>query len=148
MSHQPLFPLLQIEQLPPSLTWRIRRDVLYPQQPIDTMQLPDDANGIHFGLYVNHSLSGVVSLFMKDQVAQFRKFAVLKTMQKKGLGTVLLRHLIDYSKGLPLRSLWCNARVDARGFYEKFGFRVTSETYTIHEITYVKMELIIQAHPD
>ena len=39
-----------------------------------------------------------------------------------------------------VKNLWCNARMSAFGFYEKFGFKAISETWMGNEIEYVKME--------
>ena len=45
-----------IEQISHELTWRIRREVLYPGQPLDKIILPDDENGMHLGLFDDNKL--------------------------------------------------------------------------------------------
>ncbi len=134
-----------IEQIFPSLTWRIRHITMYPDQSFDFVKLENDFAGIHFGIYVDHELTGVVSLFMEDGVAQFRKLAVLPEAQHKGLGAQLMNYLIDFCKTEKLTKLWCNARVNSKEFYIKFGFHETDQTYSAAGFDFVKMELEIKS---
>ncbi|RYG15883.1 MAG: GNAT family N-acetyltransferase [Chitinophagaceae bacterium] len=130
-----------VEQIFPALTWRIRQLAMYPEKEITDMELPEDWDGIHFGLYYQYELTGVVSLFAKGDNAQFRKMAVLPSDQGKGFGKQLLAYLIDYCKTQDLETLWCNARVSATNFYKKLGFVTVGEIYYTNEIAYIKMEL-------
>ncbi len=132
---------MQIEQIPHYLTWRIRHVAMYPNMPYDAVKLANDSDGIHFGIYLNHDLAGVVSLFTQGNKAQFRKMAVLPELQKKGLGTALLQYLIDFCKLQKITKIWCNARVNAKEFYAKFGFLATDKTYTAAGFNFVVMEL-------
>ncbi|MCX2432671.1 MULTISPECIES: GNAT family N-acetyltransferase [unclassified Pedobacter] len=132
--------LIQIEQIFPSLTWRIRHQVMYPELPLDRVKLPDDFDGIHFGLYLDHQLTGVVSLFNEGDVYQFRKLAILSNAQKAGLGTQLMQHILDFCKIQKASKLWCNARVNAKEFYYKFGFHETPKTFFKDGYDFVIME--------
>lgn len=132
-----------IEQIFPSLTWRIRHITMYPDQPFDFVKLENDFDGIHFGIYVDYELSGVVSLFMNDGIGQFRKLAVLPEAQHQGLGTQLMDYLIDFCKVQKLTKLWCNARVNSKEFYIKFGLHETDQTYSAAGFDFVQMELKI-----
>ncbi|MBC7616091.1 MAG: GNAT family N-acetyltransferase, partial [Pedobacter sp.] len=102
-----------------------------------------DFDGIHFGIYVDYELSGVVSLFMNDGIGQFRKLAVLPEAQHQGLGTQLMDYLIDFCKVQKLTKLWCNARVNSKEFYIKFGLHETDQTYSAAGFDFVRMELKI-----
>lgn len=132
--------LIQIEQIFPSLTWRIRHEVMYPELPLDRVKLADDFEGIHFGLYLEHQLTGVVSLFNKEDIYQFRKLAILSNAQKSGLGTQLMQHILDFCKIQKASKLWCNARLNAKEFYYKFGFRETEKTFFKDGYDFVVME--------
>jgi GNAT superfamily N-acetyltransferase len=135
--------LVQIEQIFPSLTWRIRHETMYPDQPFDIVKLKDDFEGIHFGLYADHKLTGVVSLFHEGSVYQFRKLAVLPNAQKFGYGTRLIDYILDFCKIQQATKLWCNARVNAKEFYYKFGFHETNSTFSKDGQDFVIMELIL-----
>lgn len=132
--------LIQIEQIFPSLTWRIRHEVTYPELPFESVKLEDDFEGIHFGLYVNHQLTGVVSLFHQGDVYQFRKLAVKTDVQKSGYGSKLMAYILDFCKIQKATKLWCNARVNAKGFYYKFGFHDTEKTFFKDGYDFVVME--------
>ena len=130
-----------VEQIFPALTWRIRHLAMYPNQPYDFVKLQDDFDGIHFGIYESYELIGVVSLFTEGDVGQFRKMAILPEAQHKGFGAQLLKYLIDFCEVQKLTKLWCNARVNAKEFYAKFGFTETNQTYSSSGIDFVKMEM-------
>jgi len=132
--------LIQIEQIFPSLTWRIRHEAMYPDMPFDSVKLKDDFEGVHFGLYADHKLTGVVSLFSQGDVYQFRKLAVLPGSQKLGYGTKLMEYLLDFCKIQKATELWCNARVNAKEFYFKFGFLETEDTFYKDGYDFVVME--------
>mgnify|MGYP003574933614 FL=1 len=129
-----------IEQIFPALTWRIRQSAMYPEKEITDMELPGDFEAMHFGLYHQYELTGVVSLFIDGTTAQFRKMAVLPNDQGKGFGLQLLQYLVDYCKSQGIKNLWCNARTSAIGFYKKIGFEIVGESYERNQLTYVKME--------
>jgi len=82
--------MIHIEQITPQLTWRLRRDVLYPNQKMFEMEMDEDSHGLHFGAFKDDKLAGVVSLFQKKADFQFRKLAVDPSVQKMGIGNTLL----------------------------------------------------------
>ena len=129
-----------VEQIFPSLTWRIRHVAMYPHHSFEFVKLANDFDGIHFGIYNNHELSGVVSLFIKNDVAQFRKLAILPEAQGKGLGKQLMEYLIDFCKIQKVKKLWCNARSNAKEFYFKLGFYETEQTFAADGYNFVILE--------
>ncbi|MET0464138.1 MAG: GNAT family N-acetyltransferase [Chitinophagaceae bacterium] len=120
--------------------WKIRQEVMYPAEELSYVQLPDDASGKHLGLYVGNVLVSIVSLFERDDALQFRKFATLVEEQGKGYGSNVLQYVVALGVAGGYRSIWCNARVSARGFYERFGMRITGDTWWQKDIEFVKME--------
>ena len=138
--------MLEIKQIQPSETWEIRHRVMWTDKPFDDIKLPNDDAGLHFGLFRNDILLSVISLFIENDKAQFRKFATETAEQGKGYGAKLLTHLIEESINKNVKTLWCNARTSASGFYQKFGFEIISEAWVKDGIEYVKMsmDLLIQ----
>ena len=133
-----------IEQISHELTWRIRREVLYPGQPLDKIVLPNDENGIHLGLFDHNKLISVLSFFNNDQSIHLRKFATLEPYQRKGYGTELLNYLLDLSEVENYKHIWCNARKNASGFYSKFGFKETENSFQKDGHDFVIMEKILK----
>ena len=75
------------------------------------------AKGKHFCLLIDQKPVGIVSL----QGSLIENFYILPTEQRKGYGTILLKHILPQCDGIP--SLWVlsnNERADA--FYRKHGF--------------------------
>jgi predicted N-acetyltransferase YhbS len=132
--------MVSIEQIHPELTWRLRRDVLYPAKDIREMEMPEDNAGIHFGAFKDNRLAGVISLFQQGTDFQFRKFAVDIQLQKQGVGTSLLGFVSEFAVTNRGNRLWCNARLTAAAYYEKLGFQQTSEIFTRGGHDYVVME--------
>lgn len=132
--------MVEIKEIKGEETWSLRFEVMYPDSSIDFVKLPSDDKGVHFGLFNNKELVSVVSLFIKEKVAQFRKLATKKNVQGKGFGSDLLNYAFDYAKNLSCTKIWCNARQDKCGFYQKFEMYETSNKFRKNEIDYVIME--------
>ena len=135
--------MLSIEQIRPELTWRLRRDVLYPGEPIYRMEMDEDNHGYHFGAFADNQLVAVVSVFLEGKSAQFRKFAVVPEAQGQGVGKALLNYITDFAISEGCKRLWCNARSTAVGFYAKYGFIQTTNGFTRNGIDYEIMEKLI-----
>ncbi|MCC9135083.1 GNAT family N-acetyltransferase [Pontibacter silvestris] len=113
---------------------------MWPEKDTAYVKLEEDDTGLHYGLFLNDVLTSVVSLFVKGEEAQFRKFATLTAKQGQGCGSVLLKHVIAVASELTVKTLWCNARADKAGFYKRFGLQKTNKTFTKGGMAYVKME--------
>jgi GNAT superfamily N-acetyltransferase len=133
-------PKSEIEQITPELTWRLRRDVLYPSMKLFEMELEQDTYGTHFGAFNDVKLVGVVSLFQKGADFQFRKLAVDPSLQKTGVGSSLLKYITEYAQENGGTRIWCNARVNATGFYLKSGFVQTGKLFSKNGHDYEVME--------
>lgn len=130
-----------IEQIPPAATLRVRQAELYPKLLLKKLQLDEDEDGIHFGLFHQDQLISVVSCFDKGEgIIQFRKFATLKEFQSQGFGAALLNYIFAYAKEQKMKKIWCNARSTAINFYKKFGMVETEERFSKDGIDYLIME--------
>ncbi len=132
--------MIHIEQIAPELTWRLRRDVLYPNKSFYDMGMEEDSNGYHFGAFTDNQLVGVVSLFANGTDCQFRKLAISNSFQNNGYGRLLLKHMVCFAKSNGAIRIWCNARTTAIGFYLKTGFTKTGRTFSKNGFDYEIME--------
>ena len=121
-------------------TWEIRHRVMWPDKSVDFVKLPEDEQGIHFGLWQMEKMVAVVSLFTSNGEVQFRKLAAETAYQNKGFGTLLLSHVMDYVSDRDTSKVWCNARVDKTEFYKRFGMLETNEKFSKGDIDFVIME--------
>jgi GNAT superfamily N-acetyltransferase len=136
--------MYSIEQIAAYNTWGIRHQVLYPGRPFDLVRLAEDEEGIHFGLFDENKLMTVISTFIRDKEMQFRKFATILEAQRRGYGSAMLRHILDFAKNEGVNRVWCNARTSAEHFYTKFGFSATGEHFIKNDIEYVTMSVMLQ----
>lgn len=79
---------------------------------------------------------------MKNNEAQFRKFATLKEYQGKGFGSELLNELMIISEKEQFSKIWCNARINKIDYYSNFGMIETNKQFIKGGIGYVIMERI------
>lgn len=134
---------IEIQKVSADDLMEIRHLVLWPDKPREFVKVPEDESGIHFGLYFEGALVSVISLFGDAQCIRFRKFATLPALQGKGLGSRLLQHAIMYAQTEGYTRMWCDARTEALGFYERFGFRKFSEPFFKEHIEYYKIERML-----
>lgn len=134
---------MRIKNIPAQATWPLRHTAMWPDKPLDYIKLPQDHNGVHFGLFRDKELITVASLFIKDSEAQFRKLATKTAEQGKGYGSQMIDHLLKEAQRRGVERIWCNARQDKAGFYHKFGFTETPRTFCKGKIHYVVMEKML-----
>ena len=103
---------------------------MWPDQPLEFVQLKEDELGLHFGFFINKKLVSIVSCFISDNEMQFRKLATLPEFQGQGIATQLLESIFELAKQKSLKRIWCNARVDKKSFYEKLCMRDTFQTFS------------------
>lgn len=142
-----------------SALWALRQRVLRPHQTIDQMRYPgdDDPDTAHFAAFAPGEgapaaivslyraplrdgppravLSGDWALVAQGQDAwQFRAMASAPEHRGRGAGAAVLAGLIAHARARGGKLLWCNARLGAVGFYERFGMGVVGERFEIPQI--------------
>ncbi|MCL7745634.1 GNAT family N-acetyltransferase [Halalkalibacter sp. MEB205] len=120
--------------------WELRHQVMWSDKPFDYIKLEDDDLGFHFGLIRENKLISVVSLFINNEEAQFRKFATLQQEQGKGYGSALLDFVLKEAKIRGVKRIWCNARINKVDFYRKFGLQESKSNFIKDGKSYVIME--------
>lgn len=131
---------IEIKKIPAEETLDLRHRVMWPDHSIEFVQLPEDNEGEHFGLFKSNVLISVVSLFIQNGEAQFRKFATETSEQGKGYGSHLLSYLMEYTLSKKIHRIWCNSRVNKSSYYKRFGLTKTEITYTKGGIEFVVLE--------
>lgn len=135
---------MQVVEVPLDTVWEMRQKVMYPHLSLEEIKLEEDNKGMHWGIREDDRFVSVVSLFQNGHEWQFRKFATLKELQGRGYGTLLLKWLIGFVQQKGATKLWCNARVNALGFYKKQDFEPFGETWNQLGFQFVKMQLLFK----
>ncbi|KAK7045769.1 hypothetical protein VNI00_007170 [Paramarasmius palmivorus] len=121
--------------------------------PISHVQLPEDANGYHFGAFLEFNGDepvAVISVFVEaipipehqhQAAARFRKFACDPRHQGRGIGTKLLQYAFRAaSTELKASVIWCDARLSTSAWYEKRGMVPFGQTFFKGPVEYVRMK--------
>ncbi|WP_290792024.1 GNAT family N-acetyltransferase [Flavihumibacter sp. UBA7668] len=130
----------EIIELPLKEVLAIRQEVMYPGKSIELANVQGDETAIHWGLQINNKTVSVISLFDSEKYGkslQFRKFATLTIEQGKGYGTMLLNAVVDYAVEKRYQAVWCNARLTALSWYQKFGFQQEGHVWNKNGIDYI-----------
>lgn len=135
---------IKIIEISAADTLPLRHLVMWPNQPLDYVKLPKDHEGLHYGLFIDHKLVSVISLFIDGDEGQFRKFATLEDYQGKGYGSLLLEEIMHIANTKKLTKIWCNARQNKSTYYTKFQMHKTNKTYVKGGIDFVIMERIFE----
>ncbi|MFD1143222.1 GNAT family N-acetyltransferase [Larkinella insperata] len=138
---------MTIRPIKPEETYPLRHDVLWPDKPVEYVMLDNDADGYHFGAFQETRLLAVISLFVRDGTARFRKFATRPDSQRQGIGTRLLNQVIEEARRLGAHTLWCDARLSAAAFYQRFGMKPEGEVFYKGEIPCSKYVLLLNNQP-
>jgi len=133
----------EIKEISSIDTFLVRHTVLREGKPIETCQFDGDdlETTVHFGLFINENIIGVVSVFKNDSIIfntenqyQIRGMGVLHDFQKRGYGEMLVKHLEKYVKINFGQLIWFNARENAVPFYEKLGYTKIGAPFSIADI--------------
>lgn len=126
-----------IRRIAPEEVIDLRHEILRSGLPRDTAMFPGDTHpeARHYGAFCDGELIGCVTLhpsqWEQRPAWQLRGMAVAAGQQSRGVGRELLKFLEQDLSDSPVQALWCNARVPAARFYEKFGWRIVSEVFEI-----------------
>ena len=112
-------------------TFEIRHPILRAGQPLESCKFigDDDDETLHFGAYDEENLIGVLSCYINNGTHfnqgknyQIRGVAVVKKLQQKGIGKILMLHAEKALKTKVCDNVWLNARVIAKSFYTKLDY--------------------------
>ena len=134
---------MEIKKISSLETYPVRHEVLRKGKPIETCQFKgdDDENTVHFGLYQNERLIGIISifkekndLFSETNQFQIRGMAVLEEFQGKGFGAELVREAENHCISLNTDLIWFNARENAVPFYKKLNYIIIGDSFLIPDV--------------
>jgi predicted GNAT family N-acyltransferase len=74
------------------------------------------------------------------------RVAVLASHRRTGVGAALMAHLHRIALRHGLTYVWCHAQRSAVPFYERLGYRITSEPFVEAGIEHVSMTMPLAAH--
>lgn len=135
--------MIVVKQILASETVNIRHQVLRVSKPIESCLFANDdlSTTLHFGIFENNALQGVVSVFAQHNPIfeassqfQIRGMAILPNIQGQGFGQMLLKFAENNLKLSKKPFVWFNARVAAMMFYKKMGYLQHGNTFDIPNV--------------
>lgn len=153
-----LHPDLKIKKISAEDTIPIRQAVLRQGKPISSCVFKGDElkSTVHLGLFFKDQLAAIATFndnqrsgFKGSQI-QLRGMAVLDQYKAKGYGRLLLETGEQLATQKKATILWFNARILARSFYEKYGYKIIGDSFEIPDVgTHFAMyKLINQETPN
>ncbi|MHB8242006.1 MAG: GNAT family N-acetyltransferase [Solirubrobacteraceae bacterium] len=121
----------------------LRGEVLRPGQSADQLAFPgDDApDSLHVAAMLDGRTVGVASVMRDGHPVtpllgdwRVRGMATSEEMRGRGVGAAMLARCEAHARSAGGGRLWCNARVRARGLYERGGLAVEGELFDIPSI--------------
>lgn len=122
-------------------TLPLRQAVLWPDKPVSFCHLDGDELAQHYGVFEQERLVCVASIYKENQMARLRKFATLDAFQGQGIGSQLIKCIMQTLKEEGIQTFWCDARKTAVGFYEKLGMEKQGEEFNKSGVLYFKMQI-------
>lgn len=95
---------------------------------------------VHLAAYEGETLCGLIIFKpLGGALVKFRQMAVAPTHQGKGIGAEIIQFSERFARAKQWSHVELNARVYAKGFYERLGYRAEGDEFTEVTIPTVKM---------
>ena len=119
---------------------QIRQQVFIQEQcvPLDLEWDGLDEQATHLLLEVEHQPVACARLLATQQLG---RMAVLAKWRGIGLGSRVMQCAIEYAQQQAWDNIQISAQIHAVGFYQRFGFQITSEPYLDAGILHCDMVL-------
>jgi len=132
--------LNSVKKIRVAQTYTIRKEILRKNIDLPYKFSGDlDDGTFHLGAFKADTIVGVVS-FMKSDLNklkgtqyQLRGMATSIEVRKEGFGNLLLKEAFEFLKQNQIDIVWCNAREEAVGFYQKNGFKILGDQFNIEK---------------
>ena len=104
----------------------LRKQVFIDEQKVPKEIEIDDkeASCIHFVLYQDELALATARFYpLKENQLKLQRMAVSSLSRGKGLGGILLDHMIDYAREHDYTEIQAHAQISALNFYQAHGFK-------------------------
>lgn len=110
--------------------------------PANDPAFNDKETDVHFVALKEDEVVGIVVLVpnYKPSIGKLRQMATDESVRGKGYGIALVQELEKHSVKLGLKKIVLHSRHYAVGFYEKLGYKITSDVFQEVGIDHFVME--------
>lgn len=115
------------------------------RQPLGLVLGDKDTEGeekqVHIAALQDGVVVGTVLFkFLSPERVKIRQMGVSPLLQGKGIGRKLMQFAEAVVQGIGIREVELNARIYAKSFYEKLGYRPVGEEFLKMNVPHTKME--------
>ena len=121
----------------------VRYQVFTLEQGIDKNLDIDgkDEGSEHIIAYLGAKSVGTIRIrYPQKNGVKLERMAVLLTVRGQSIGKKILDFTLNYLTSKGVKSIYLDSQYHAKGFYEKFGFKVIGDKFTEVGIDHVKMK--------
>ena len=127
--------------------WLVLRSPLGMQRGTEKDKYDDRA--YHLVAVCNDRVIGSARLReLSEEVGSIAYVAVLPEFQNQGIGTQLIKELIETGRKKNLKRLRLMTRISALGFYKRLGFSETGEPFVYLDIPHIFMYINMPSSPN
>lgn len=131
----------------------LRATILRPEQPLEASIYPDDEDEstVHVAAFIEGCIMGIASIYNEPPPKnvngeipaeayepsasyRLRGMATAPEARGRGVGRAVIEECFKRTETQGADFLWCNARLSATGFYDRFGMRRTGKEFHIEGI--------------
>jgi ribosomal protein S18 acetylase RimI-like enzyme len=131
-----------VREIPVADTRPLRHAVLRPNEPLEDLIAHEPDAAFAVGAFEHDQLLAIGFVSADGQLPRghtagawrVRGMATAEYARGRGLGAAVLDALVRHAVDAGATRVWCNARTPARSFYERAGFRVSSDEFEIRGI--------------
>ncbi len=122
---------------------RIRREVFIQEQQVPESDEwdEDDAASVHVLASLNREPVGTGRL---NPAGKIGRIAVFAGLRGRGIGTLILRRLLEEARHRGIRKPYLHAQLQAVPFYEKLGFESEGDVFDDAGILHVRMTHVLE----
>lgn len=120
----------------------VRRKVFVEEQGIpEQIEIDEhEEEAIHFVCYDENKPIGAGRLRMFAEYGKAERISVLPNHRKKGVGARIMKAMEEKLKNDGIPKIILHAQLHAHPFYEKIGYKQTSEIFYEADTPHVRME--------
>lgn len=146
---------MEIKELETKDIQKLRHEILWQhKKSVDECVIDADSfeGTFHIGAVKNDEVVGTSTFIIDvnnnfDTINQYRLRAMATSpkVRGEGVGKQIVKFAIKKLKQMNVELLWCDARLEATGFYEKLGFNSVGDVYNVpnigpHKLMYIELK--------
>ncbi len=121
---------------------QLRTDIL--RKPLGLIFSPEELelekNYILIGAFEEEKMLGCCMLIKQDGEVRLRQMAVLNNLQGKGVGRAIMQFAENIARDRGYKKITMHARKPVVAFFEKLGYKVSSQEFVEITIPHFEME--------